>query len=116
MRTHLYLSAPTCATDITPLRNDWDDWEEAFTAGWSTASSDAEESECEDGDSDVVYLGSKPAPSTESSIIPGPSGEDEPDDLEFGARFLCATPSEVPDAHAPSTPAKPALEPSRLLR
>ena len=66
-------------------------------AGWSTASSESEQSECEDEDDDIIYLGSKPAPSA-LSVVAGE--EEELETLDFGARFLFAELAGAASSHA----------------
>ena len=98
---------------LTPSRALLDEPEETFIAGWSTASSGSEESEGEDEDDDIIYLGSKPAPSAL-----GAAAEEE-GELDFGARSLLA---ELADTEARASP-KPAglsqatpLQPLRYAR
>lgn len=89
-----------------------DEPEETFIAGWSTASSESEESDGEYEDDDIIYLGSKPAPSALGVAV------DEEEEPDFGARFLLA---ELADAEARASP-KPAglsatpLQPLRYAR
>ena len=73
-----------------------------------------ERSEGEDEDDDIIYLGSKPAP----SALRGAAAEEE-EELDFGARFLLA---ELADTEARASP-KPAglsqatpLQPLRYAR